>query len=714
MKISKLQIENYRLLKQFQLELEEELSLVIGKNNTGKTSILSILEKFLSQSDKVKFHFNDFNNEFKTELKALIESPDHIAEDDFRPLGIRLNLIIEYDANDDLSNISKVMMDLDPNNTFIAIGFEYTIAHEEYLLLKKNYTEFAIKEKGKVAAAIAVGKTYRARILYDLLQHDHAKYFKLGRKSFAYDHTTKSIKYETNIDLIKEEIGIKEIINFKYISAKREVTNKERNNTLSAQTSRIYKSTEVTNEQTEVVEKFKDRLTETDDDLSSIYDTLFEEIIEKVKKFGGIKANDSYIEIKSTLQQRELLEGNTTVIYKHDNDHQLPEYYNGLGYMNLISMIFEIEILIHEFKREQDKKPSDINLLFIEEPEAHTHPQMQYVFIKNIKQLLGEGIRRKDGEKRKLQYIISTHSSCIVAESVFDDIKYLKKEGNNSVIAKNLKSLADEYTHDGQEQNLRFLKQYLTLNRSELFFADKAIFIEGDTERILMPAMMKKVDSEVADNPLLSQNISIVEIGNYANVFERFINFIGIKSLIITDLDSVKKNFIKNANGSIKTSSTGKQRKTDYSCVVSEGEKTSNPTLKFFFKGTAFDQLKILSFTDKRFKKGNNWIVDKGGFLQIVFQTEENGYQARSFEDAFFNIPENIQFIKANRSKFKGLKNVKHFYDSTKSPFDLAETCIDSKGTFAIDILMYSADNNFENWQIPSYIKEGLLWLKQD
>ncbi|MBK6839988.1 MAG: AAA family ATPase [Bacteroidetes bacterium] len=50
--------------------------------------------------------------------------------------------------------------------------------------------------------------------------------------------------------------------------------------------------------------------------------------------------------------------------------------------MNLISMIFEIEILVQDFKRDKDKKPADINLLSIEEPEAHTHPQMQYVFIK--------------------------------------------------------------------------------------------------------------------------------------------------------------------------------------------------------------------------------------------------------------------------------------------------------------------------------------------
>jgi putative ATP-dependent endonuclease of OLD family len=47
MNIKKIKIENYRLLKDFELDLEQNLSLLIGKNNTGKTSLLSILEKFI-------------------------------------------------------------------------------------------------------------------------------------------------------------------------------------------------------------------------------------------------------------------------------------------------------------------------------------------------------------------------------------------------------------------------------------------------------------------------------------------------------------------------------------------------------------------------------------------------------------------------------------------------------------------------------------------
>jgi predicted ATP-dependent endonuclease of OLD family len=468
MKIFKAQIKNYRLLKDFSIDLEDELSLVIGKNNTGKTSILSALEKFLNQSERNKFAVDDFNLIFKNALKSITLSDENIAEQDYPFTGISLKLFIEYKESDNLANISRVMMDLDPDNNVIVLGFEYSLHFDDYLKLKADYRSFIASEDAKKAE----NDEYNMRGFFDFLKREHTAYFKLDKKSFEYDKYSKLVNEQKYIDLNKEEISIKDIVNFKFISAKRDVTNKDIDKTLSGQTSKIYRRTEASNEQTAEVEKFKDTLTDTDNNLSQIYSTLFSEIINKVKSFGGIRPNDSDIEIVSTLQHRELLDGNTTVVYRHDGENQLPENYNGLGYMNLISMIFEIEILIQEFKRDKDKKPADINLLFIEEPEAHTHPQMQYVFIKNIKSLLKEGILREDGEHRYLQYIVSTHSSHIVADSDFNDIKYLKRESNDGVTAKNLRDLQKEY-EVGTTQ-YEFLKQYLTISRAEIFFADKA------------------------------------------------------------------------------------------------------------------------------------------------------------------------------------------------------------------------------------------------
>jgi predicted ATP-dependent endonuclease of OLD family len=696
MKIKKIQIENYRLLKKFNLELEDELSLVIGKNNTGKTSILSILDKFLNQSDKNRFSFNDFNIEFKKELKTLVEDQNEVLDTDYKQEGIRLKLFVEYGPGDNLSNLSRVMMDLDPNNNFVVLGFEYTLGYEDYKLLRKDYVEFVQKENAKKAE----DALYEVKGFFDLLQISHDKYFKPHKKSFSYDTATGKAHEDNYIDLKDEEISTKDIVNFKYINAKREVSNKEVKS-LSGQTSRIYKRTESSNEQNAAIDKFKDRLTATDVQLSDIYKTLFDPIIQKVKDFGGIKTNESEIGIISTLQHRELLEGNTTVIYKHDADQQLPEHYNGLGYMNLISMIFEIEILVQEFKSEQDKKPSDINLLFVEEPEAHTHPQMQYVFIKNIKKLLKEGIKRKDGIHRELQYIISTHSSCIVAESDFDDIKYLKKENTNSVIAKNLKDLKTEY-EVGTTQ-YQFLKQYLTISRAEIFFADKAILIEGDTERILIPTLMKKVDNEEkarfvaagqADPvlPLLSQNVSVIEVGAYSQIFEKFIDFLGIKSLVITDLDAVDN--------------TGEK------CPVASGVGYSNAAIKYFFSDPTFQNLQGYAIANKTFNKvAGTWTNQADGKLCVVYQTLENTFNGRSFEDAFIHI--NRAFISPIKADFKGLQNRELFDDAGKTAYDLAADCIKKKTHFALDIL-YHSNEDLSNWTIPAYIKEGILWLKQD
>ena len=671
MKITKIDIQNFRLLKNFSIDLEEELSLVIGKNNTGKTSLLTVLDKFLN--DTKSFSYNDFNIDFKKDLKRIVEE-ETIDEEDYTPEGIKLKIFIEYTETDNLANISRVLMDLDPNNNMIVLGFEYALSYENINIIKSDYQEYKNRPNSSEE---------NADIFNEFLEKEYTNYFKINKYSFEYNISEKKLNEKNFIRLDDENISIKNIINFKYISAKRDVTNKERENTLSKKTSELYKKFDNEDNQN-IIQEFKDQLAKTDNDLNKIYSDLFKDVIVKVKKFGGIKLNETNIDIISTLQHKELLEGNTTVFYNRGNN-RLPENYNGLGYMNLINMIFEIEIKIQELKKSKEEKPSDINLLFIEEPEAHTHPQMQYVFIKNIKNLLKDGVKRDDGKNRKLQYMITTHSSHIVADSDFDDIKYLMSNNEGNIIAKNLSQLREEYNED--EKQYQFLKQYLTISRAEIFFADKAILIEGDTERILMPTFMKKVDIENNSTsvlPLLSQNISIIEVGAYSQIFEKFISFLGIKALIITDIDSIEE-----------------QKKA---CRVIEGTGTSNTAIKHFLPNFDWENLKNLS-EENRTKSINN------STLLICYQQEEEHYHARSFEDAFIQM--NKDFINSNIGDFRGLKNKNLFEDNSKDAYGLAQECIDKKTHFALDIL-YHSDENFSNWKIPAYIKNGLLWLKRD
>lgn len=741
MKLIKLQIKNFRSLNSIEVDLEDYMSIIVGKNNSGKTSLLLALERFLGDA-QARFELNDFNIGFQKFLVELAEN--RIQPDDPYPFcGISLRLFIVYDEHDDLANVGNhVIMDLDPDNRWIILDFLYHLTSENLEILKRDFS--AQREK----------RGAKAHDSLKFLQHNFNRYFKLTRRSLRFDHLAHSVQEEIYVDLAKEDVRIENIISFKRINARRSVSNKNSDRSLSAMSAKIYSAMSEDSGTEEVFETFKEALGDTDGKLDIIYSDLFKDVISDVQRFGGMKEGETQIKIKSTLQHRELLEENTTVMYGQGVEpHTLPESHNGLGYLNLISIIFEIKIILNEFKRGKSPKPADINILFIEEPEAHTHPQMQAVFIKNIKKLIGKTVTNADGITRPLQTLLSTHSSHIVAESDFNDIKYFLK-GSDGTRSRSLRDLDQLYKAAGKTDYYRFLKQYLTLHRSQLFFADKAILFEGDTERILLPAIMRKIDIQdeisaweggvPAPLPLLSQNISLVEVGAHAQIFEIFLNFIGVKSLIITDLDAAIENARLDDKGQPKYNKEGSIIVDSCSHAVEGATHTTNHALQFFFGvGPALSYFIGLNTSQKTVQKDDAtgaWSAHPEARVMCVYQisemdTDQKNYHARSFEDAFFHI--NRHFIKeaidaegnVDAGKFPSLV-VKHLrsYVAGGGSFEMAVSGITKKPSFAIEILLNSQtcklkkqnptgeqkefDIEFSNWLTPKYIEEGLSWVK--
>lgn len=702
------------------MDWQKPLSLIIGKNNCGKTSLISIMQTFFSEGKGPGIRYDDFNLEFKLRLTDCIACKKS-EWDNTDIQGIELFLYIEYNESDNIANISPLLMDLDPDNHMVVLKIEYVL--NDINQLKMDYDKYFEKlSSGKKNAR-------NKQQLFERFMRDKSKnYFKTVYKAIKYDYTIHECNPDIFTILDKNILHLSRIVSIKSIGAKRETDNKENDTSLSSLSNQYYER--VKGEAGDpVLEEFEAQLLKTDHELTGLYSKVFEEIVGKVKRFGGTKENETIIQINSTLGRQELIKDNTVMTYK-SGDQELPESYNGLGYLNLISIIIQIETIMAEFRCDSDKEkmPADINILFIEEPEAHTHPQLQYIFIKNIKELLREGKKCKDGSDIVVQTLITTHSSHIVAECDFDDIKYFCRVSPYAVISKNLCSLEAEYKDETDPNNKRykFLKQYLTLNYAEVFFADKVILYEGDTERILLPAMMRKIDQEeeASGMPLLSQNISIIAAGANSQLFSPLLAFLDIKTLIITDIDAVKKKEIKGKG-------------TYYvACEVEKGEKTSNHALNYYFKEALEnwgrnDLTNDLTFFKKQNAKQKvlsyiqkNWQQNEDGKLMIAYQTkEENGkeYYSRSFEDAFFCC--NRQFIIDNISNFHCLKNKKYFDEKDESgiyqysPYELAEKCVKSKPAFPMEVLLNSESDgkcDYSNWKIPSYIKEGLLWLKQD
>ena len=678
MEIKKIYIQHYRLLNDFSLELKNDLSLIVGKNNCGKTSVLSVLEKIFNKNSNHNLVWEDINLYHRREIFENIKRVSDIPDSELSSiLGINLQIWIQYSESDSYQNIQGFMMDLNPENNFIILEFSYIIPTQKLREISSLTCDFA-DDFSKFES---------------FMKKNLNKFFEIQIYSRGYNPITQEMTEEKS-DL-HEMKDVHKIIKVRGISASREVSNKESNHSLSKTSNRFYKLNNGEEINSKANNLLQSAILKADETLTRAYsgddsvEGIFTSVFERVKRFGG-NDSESELAIHSSLSEKDILSNNTTLYYKHD-DSLLPETYNGLGYLNLYGIIFEIETLMADIKNE----PADINLIYIEEPESHTHPQLQYIFIKNIKDLLKEhnDELKESGDFSCIQTLITTHSSHIVSDCNFDDLIYFKRD-NGTAVSKAFNSLKEEY---GDEQlGYKFVKQYLTLNSSELFFADKVICVEGDTERILIPTMMQKVDTTNPINqasntmPLLSQNISIIETGAHSQVFRKLFDFLGIKVLIITDIDPANKN----------------ENNRLTSCSAVAATSTTNTSIKSFFDISGDEVFSIVaqkSFAEK---------ISSDDRIRIAYQIpeDENGYQPASFEDAFISL--NKQFIinqKAGLIKFEALKD---FDDSEIEDFyKFARDKVNKKSAFASSLLYFEGEEN--TWKVPNYISEGLLWLRE-
>ena len=693
--LKKMKVKNFRLLKDFKLDFKDELSLVIGKNNCGKTSALIILDKMLNSS---KIMWEDINLEYQKDLYKKIMDFDMSDQEKVESLeAVNLQLFIEYNDNDSYANKQKFMMDLSPDNNTIVLEFISLIPVKKIIELKEIINEKKLKDF--ISFSKFVSKNF-------------SNFFEIKKYSRGFDAELNQITQDRSEEIDNKDI--QKVIKVAGIRADRAVSNDDRNHVLSDLTGKYFSSYKAAKDKSEsVFTRLEEKLEEADKELYKIYngeksesgeyiDGIFSNVIDVIKTYGGAE-NGINIAIESSISEKNLLSDNTNLSYGQGGDCSLPETYNGLGYLNLIGILFDIETKIQELF----EQPADINLLYIEEPEAHTHPQLQYIFIRNIKQHITTHRNKllKDRNKQ-LQIIVTSHSSHIVSECNFDDIIYLKKNGN-TVIAKSFNSLKEKYGED-EQKGFKFVKQYLTINRSELFFADKAICIEGDTERILMPMMMHKIDNKEKPTedtmPLLSQNISVIEIGAHFHTFMPLFSFLGTKVLFVTDIDSVK--------AEKKIDKNGKEKTVYPSCHPDEGTHTSNASIKEFF-GDEIDTSNN-QFKELIGKNAENKIKDN---MRIAYQIPESdgGYQASSFEDAFISL--NKDFILKNKEGFYqygALKNFENTDIENGNYYNFALNNVKKKPAFASSILYFNDENgkDDEKWKVPKYIEEGLLWIR--
>lgn len=385
--------------------------------------------------------------------------------------------------------------------------------------------------------------------------------------------------------------------------------------------------------------------------------------------FGYPGLSDPQLLTETTLDVLRLLKDHTKVHYAGANGVNLPETYNGLGVRNLIFILLKLVEFFKSFKT-LESAPG-VHLVFIEEPEVHLHPQMQEVFISKLSEIAAAfAAKSSDGIPWPVQFVVTTHSSHVANKAPFESIRYFLAApvaGPGSFRAARIKDLRGDLG-PGQEENRKFVHKYMTLTRCDLLFADKAVLIEGTSERLMLPRMIDKVDAEMPNQlPLSRQYVSAVEVGGaYAHCFFSLLSFLELPTLVITDLDAVNNN--RNA------------------CKVSEGTSTSNACIKEWFGGNPIAPAALLGKTEAEKTHGNR---------RLAYQIPEaDGLPCgRSFEDAFM-------LANGTLFRFRGVTKE----DREEEAWTLARDI--KKSDFALEHGILRLD-----WIVPRYIAEGLHWL---
>ncbi|MDO8272428.1 MAG: ATP-dependent endonuclease [Gammaproteobacteria bacterium] len=679
MKIKNIAVRNFRRLESVQIGIEESETIFVGANNSGKTSATAAFRCFVDGKDFKVFDFS----------VARITDIDQFGSRVVESLmpAIELDIWFSIDINSiAFGRAFSLLPQLSEDFSSVGIRLRYENREHEAMLAEYE-TAYPINANG-----------LRKRTLSQFLAIDGnlKRYYQITYHSIdSREEDVILTQLETNEG--KRLLG--ELVRIDFVDAQRYIDDEDvsRGNRLSAAFATFYKKNL---EQAEVSESAHAVIDDNNQKLTEHYRTTFQGIFDVIRGLGIPSVNDRDLRLVSSLSPEVALTGNTELFYVDAvRAHELPETYNGLGFKNLIYMAIQISHFHLQWMHTEKNRPL-CQLIFIEEPEVHLHAQVQQVFISNIWKIVCNAAGEAGQESLIPQLIVTTHSSHILDAVDFPKIRYFRRcliAGEERVDAQVLNasevhSLRDfrpdaignvgDADYISEAEALQFLTKYLKLTHCDLFFADAAILVEGTVEKLLLPRMIER-----AAPGLRNKYLTILEVGGaYAHRFLGLMHFLNIPHLIITDLDSVE------AGG------------TREVCIANApGALTANGTLKAIFNLRDVAALSLLRFEQK---------VNVDEVRCVVFQTESNvedegsnmAMKARTLEEAF--VFDNFPIFRNSHIKL-GVTLPNDLQEAYECIHKRIKSSAFKKTEFALDIL-----SSTDEWNTPSYIAEGLIWLE--
>ncbi len=691
MKIKTVHIANFRKIIDAEIKMEDNITVIAGANNSGKTSLVELFNVVFG-SQKGKFRREDIPAEechkwsgqvypiFSTAFQSG-KPKDEILEDIFVQIEsaekpedallippTTLKVQVDYDKDqDDIRCFADYIMEFSPENTSFYFIYRYGINNQSFRKVvdaayEKLSTRFQ-KLTGKADEDQRI-----IRVIREMLVDLYAS--ACEETAWFADHAyTNAVEMEVS--------AFKGLFHYQHIVAGRSLADESSDKTglLSRDMIDI---AEQDDQWKALIRKLPDQIIQPIQNLpiqERVREASVEslnEAIDEISKTNGGQAGNIAIDMDVSEDVVHSLLRNITHAKFQTGDYYLSESSQGLGYSNLIY----IHLQLVKYKKAID--PLIVNFFVIEEPESHMHPQMQNVF--------AQYLFKYYKEEHRMQGMLTTHSHEVVRTASIPQLRVLRQLSPFQCKLFDLHEFYDTLQTDKDLSD--FYDWFYTINFPDIVFADKIILYEGDTERMLIKNVLQLAEFEALRN----QYVSFVQVGGaYGYNYRPIIDFLGIKSLIITDLDYDKTALTESKIlASHSTNSTINQFANSVFSI-------SSPTVRMLYAWKAKSRPIIINET-----------------ICLAFQGREDGL-SRTLEEAMLAkryevtaLEKQKQSVWKKHQKDDGLRFVIP-RDPECNIRSIVSHTSKSKADFMYSVIL----NNLTEAILPNYIKEALLWLMQ-
>ena len=492
MNIKSITIKNFRNFKDFYIEFSEGFQTIIGENNIGKSNLYWAIRLILDKD----LSYNTRNLEIK----------------DFH--GFKKDVTVEDHI---IISIELFSEDLASFPTFHAFKTSDKIARVTYLYAHKS----KFVEDDEIPEKV-----------------------ELSQFKWQLFGSGNSLKIEDILSLDTIRFSDLDGINLYYINAFRNIISELHGSTKSLLSKYCQSRADSETELDSVKSILKDSSSELNE-LEFIPD-----IAETIQKKGKSIAGQYFsfpISISFLSNYDIDAWSQLNLYYSPEIDNNVPIQTLGLGQKNILYL----SLFIAELENSSNKH--EINVLLIEEPEAHLHPQLQKILFSNLTDL------------KTTQVFMTSHSTHIASDCEYKNLNILFRNTLNEV--RSFSPFKEGFL--SERENL-LLKRYLDATRSELFFASAIIYVEGVGEQFLIPAIAKAVYGI----NLTEHNISVIPI--HSRFFDPYLKLVQngnleIPAVAIIDGDSDE---LEGEEESTTAVENAKKLEVTERVFVSQGNKT--------------------------------------------------------------------------------------------------------------------------------------------